>query len=113
MSTTKGNANKKRDIPKTAADKAAKDYWTKYYKDTGYGALWVRDIPRKVKAALAPSLSRKVASAEITIEPFTTVILDDVVVLEGRATIGKTAHVFAADFDHDGNIRVFTSMQLV
>lgn len=100
-------------VKKVAADKAAKDYWTKYFKSTGYGALWVRDIPRKIKAALAPAVSKKTAGLdEAEVQPIAHVITDDYVMLEGRVRVGKQAHLFAADFDHEGNLKVFTTIQV-
>jgi hypothetical protein len=35
---------------KIAVDKSTQDYWSDYFKE--YGKMWVRDIPRRVKAAM-------------------------------------------------------------
>jgi len=38
-------------LSKQAVDQAAKSYWEKYYKE--YGKAWVREIPKRIKSAVA------------------------------------------------------------
>jgi hypothetical protein len=42
--------------PRTAVDRNAEDYWTKYFKD--YGRQWCRKIPRRVAKAVQEEITR-------------------------------------------------------
>lgn len=102
-------------IHKTAVDAVASAYWTKYFQDTGYGRLWVRKIPRKIKAALAENTktASKLPTGEPEFRPIGAVVHDDGVSLEGVASWpDKTARAFVVDFDHDGNVLDFTSLPI-
>lgn len=104
-------------ISKVAVDDVAKEFYRNYYADSGYGELWVRDIPMRVKAELAKKAS-KTASAKLAgamdIRPLATVITDQGVHLEGIAVSGqgdaKRVQAFVADFDHEGNVVGFDSV---
>ena len=99
-------------IDKVAVDSAAKDYWTGYYKE--YGKTWVRDIPRKIKKAMAggtktandEGLQGKVAAIG-------SALTDEAVFLEGLFTATNGSEfAFAAKFDHDGNVVEFDALPL-
>ena len=98
---------------KTAVDSVAASYWENYYKDSGYGKLWVREIPKRVQAELAKKKTaekteKSAADETVTLRPIATLILDKTVHLEGLATYGSgQVRAFVADFDHDGNIQGF------
>lgn len=87
---------------KIAVDSEAQKYWEDYFKDTGYGALWVRDISKRVKAVLDP---RRVASNEpVRVVAIDHVIQDDRVILEGLYSSSTGRKAFRIDFKHDGSI---------
>lgn len=111
-------------VAKTAVDASAAKYWADFYKDSGYGKLWVRTIPKRIQAALtkAASATKKTANSSIgepNLAAIATVINDDGVILEGTArwnistkTAGKSTSrlvlkAFVAEFDHEGNLKGF------
>ena len=99
---------------KTAVDAEAAKYWTDYYGESGYGALWVEEIPMKVKASLKliqGGATKTASNASPTITPICTLITDDGVTLEGQAKYAgsKKTTLFAIDFDHDGQVLDFVS----
>ncbi len=52
-------------VQKTAADQAAENYWSDYFKE--YGQMWVRDIPRRVKSAMRRKLKASALDGHISI----------------------------------------------
>ena len=99
---------------KVAVDSEAKEYWSSYYKDSGYGELWVASIRKRLTAALAqklPKTAKRASSQGPRIMPIATVIGEDGVSLEGLALYqagkSRTVKAFVADFDHKGNILAF------
>ena len=109
MSTNSSSLNK------IAVDTNAEDYWTEYFKDTGYGKLWVRKIPKRVKAELLKSLSlrERTASSEAQTRfvPLASIISQYGVIVEGIASFGegpsRKVKAFVAEFDHNGSIEAF------
>jgi hypothetical protein len=107
-------SNQNKQLTKQAADSVAEEYWTQYYKDSGYGALWVREIPKRVKAELTKqtkTASAQAPSTEPTLHPLSTVITDKAVHLEGLAIFGqgdsRKVKAFVIDFGHDGTVHGF------
>lgn len=49
-------------VRKQAIDTTARDYWTEYFGE--YGEAWVRDIRRRVTAAVAQSVRRASRNAD-------------------------------------------------
>ena len=111
-------------MEKTAVDTTTQDYWTAYFGD--YGRLWVRDIPRYIRAAVEGNL-RKAAvvgtpppatEAEGQVTPLGYAITADRLTLEGRWTgpvrtgrrTAMVAKLFRADFTHDGDLVDLTSL---
>lgn len=97
---------------KVAVDSVAEEYWSEYYKDSGYGEQWVRKIPVRIKAELRKKNASKALPGSPTIHPLATVITDDGVSLEGIAVFPgpeqkRKAKAFVVDFDHDGNVQSF------
>lgn len=39
-------------IQKTAVDAEAAKYWEQYFADSGYGAAWTKEVPRRIQAEL-------------------------------------------------------------
>lgn len=107
-------------LSKKAVDEVAERYWQEYYSDSGYGKAWVKTIPMRVKAELSKraSATGKTASAPdaIVVQPLSTIIAKDRVHLEGRAFIGsgekRQAKLFVVDFDHEGNVHGFDSVDI-
>lgn len=62
-------------MDKTAADKAAKEYWSNYFKE--YGQMWVRDIPRRIKTAMVRSKDLGVKTAEGNVAPIAHNVSED------------------------------------
>lgn len=110
-------SNTKQALTKQAVDSNAEGYWEDYYKDSGYGKLWVRKIPMRVKAELTKRAGKTAAQGtpvEPRIRPLTTVVTDTGVHLEGLAIYGqgeaRNVTAFVADFNHDGDIVGFDSV---
>lgn len=100
---------------KVAVDSVASDYWTSYYSETGYGALWVKEIPKRVRAALQLD---KTASADSTpalkITPIATVHGADGVTLEAFVTLpDRKVKAVRIDFDNEGNQLSFNAVDVV
>lgn len=109
---------------KTAVDKKTQEYWTTYFGD--YGRLWVRDIPRYIRAALTGDLRREAAAGTPPIEttdesrvtPLGYRVTADRLTLEGRWTgvvkqgsrTKRVARLFRADFTHDGDLLDITTL---
>jgi hypothetical protein len=100
-------------LRKTALDAEAENYWTEYYKDSGYGEQWVKKIPRRVASEL---LRRTGAASQPhfalqSITPWATVVHEQGVSLEGTATVASGAKrqvlAFVADFSHEGKVLAF------
>lgn len=95
-------------LTKTAVDAAAAAYWTEFFSATGYGALWVKDVPKKVKACLALNLKRTAGLDETQISGLSVVPHDLGVTIEGLASFpNQTVKAFVADFTHEGDIVAF------
>lgn len=108
---------------KEAVDNTASDYWSDYFGD--YGELWVRDIPRRIKAKLEQG-HRSAAKAgtppptlgDASISPLGYEITADRVILEGvyngqikagRRT-ANTTQLFRAEFNHQGELTSFEAL---
>lgn len=104
-------------LSKKAVDSVAKDYWTSYYTDSGYGALWVRDIPKRVKASLEKDASlkpilEKTAAEQLVIRPIVSVPTENGgQSLEAIAVLpNKNRIAFVIDFDAEGNVTAFETV---
>lgn len=103
---------------KVAVDQVAQSYWEEYFADSGYGSAWVRDIPKKVKAALAASsrvasLGRQASASTPDIRPVANVIDDSGVSLEAFAVYpDRKVVAFVAEFDHQGRLRDFDAVKV-
>tara|TARA_R110002110_G_scaffold16569_11_gene71656 strand:- start:3512 stop:3817 length:306 start_codon:yes stop_codon:yes gene_type:complete len=96
-------------ISKKAVDATARDYWITYFGD--YGKIWVRDIDRKITAALSQKLPRTAAvemkSGPAKIVPLGKVITRERVLLEGAIRTAKRDRLFSAEFNHQGKLLGF------
>ena len=106
------------DMETLAVDKLTQDYWTSYFGD--YGKLWVRDIPRYIRAAIQGDLRKQAtagtpppeAGSESRVTPLGYAITADRLTLEGRwvgnvkqgRRIQRVAKLFSATFTHDGEL---------
>ncbi len=93
---------------KEAVDQASKTYWSEYFRD--YGKMWVRDIPRRVKAGIK-KLSNSM-SVEGTVAPLASHVGANGVVSVEAAFIGeidgKQAKVLVtADLNDKGEFQEF------
>lgn len=99
-------------LSKVAVDEAAKKYWEEFYKE--YGKSWVREIPRKIKTAMAEG--KRVAAADIEpgrVFPIARAVTPKGVVLEGLfETQAGAKLVFQAAFDGEGNVVSFSPIEL-
>lgn len=103
---------------KIAVDEVAKSYWEQYFADSGYGSAWVREIPKKIKAALSAStrvasLAHQASGASPDIRPVANVIDDQGVSLEAFAVYpDRRVVAFVAEFDHQGRLRDFDAVKV-
>lgn len=88
---------------KVSVDEAAKRYWELLYKD--YGKDLVRDIPRRIKAALMEH--KKVATINETarLVPVAHAKVGEEVHLEGLYKDKSAKLMFHAELDKDGNVK--------
>jgi hypothetical protein len=95
---------------KVAVDQAAKDYWKLLWKD--YGEALVRDIPRRLKAALVDN--KKVASVNetATLIPVAHARSGDEIHIEGIYKDKGAKLMFHASLDKDGNVKELKSFDL-
>jgi hypothetical protein len=89
-------------MKKTALDEAAKKYWSLLFAD--YGEALTRDIPRRIKAALAAK--RKIASVDdkAVVLPIAHIKDAGLVVMEGIYDEAGTKLMFQAKLDKSGNV---------
>lgn len=87
---------------KVAVDNAAKDYWKTLYGE--YGEALVRDIPRRIKAAL--HANKKVASVDESADlyPIGSARHGDGLLLEGLYKDASKKYLFRAQLDKVGNV---------
>jgi hypothetical protein len=100
-------------LTKTAVDSAAEKYWKEYFAESGYGAEWVRKIPKRIKAALESSSTRTaslIEQSEPQIAPLSYVISDNKVTVEGVARFPHQIQAWVVDFDHEGKLIAFDSI---
>lgn len=110
-------ASNDKPFSRVAVDEEAKRYFESYYADSGYGKLWVREIPMRVQAELAKRAAKTASvAASTSIKPLATVLTDQGVHLEGLAVSGtgkgRKATAFVVDFDHQGNVQGFDSIEI-
>jgi hypothetical protein len=89
-------------INKVSVDASAREYWKKLYGD--FGEAMVRDIPRRIKAALADM--KKVASVDesASVLPLAHAKDDDLVYIEGIYRDASTKMLFKASINSDGDV---------
>ena len=105
-------------MERKAVDQIASSYWTDYFKDSGYGALWVRKMPMRIKAALQKD-GHYTSGLEPEFSILGHAITADAVKIDGVARAVqhgasgepvRVARSFYAEFDHKGNLHKFTSI---
>jgi len=92
-------------MKKIAVDEAAKKYWKMLFKELGYGEALVRDIPRRIKAALVDN--KKVASVNesAVVVPVAHAVDGDNRIIEGIYSDGaKSKLLFRASLDSRGDV---------
>lgn len=124
------NQQADKQISKTAVDSNARNYWEDYFGP--YGKMWVRQLPKRVKAALVAELTTRAQrqaskGATVTIPrlisgsiaPLAHAITDDALIFEGvfkgaiEGPEGKPqrfARLFKASWDHEGTLIAFRSV---
>ena len=95
---------------KTALDNAAKEYWKLLFGE--YGEALVRDIPRRIKAALLEN--KKVASVDDSadVRPVAAARHNDGMLLEGVYNDGQKKLLFRASIDSTGNIEEINTIEI-
>lgn len=95
---------------KVAVDQAAKDYWKLLWKE--YGEALVRDIPRRLKAALVEN--KKVASVNesAVVMPVAHARSENGLLIEGIYKDATAKLMFHASLDKDGNVKELKSFEL-
>lgn len=94
---------------KIAIDDAAKKYWKLLWGE--YGEQLVRDIPRRIKAALVAN--KKLASVEEGIVlPTAHVVSGDNLLVEGMYRDSNTKMLFLATLDKELNVKELKSFNL-
>lgn len=95
---------------KVAVDQAAKDYWKLLWKE--YGEALVRDIPRRLKAALVDN--KKVASVNesAVVMPVAHARSEDGILIEGIYKDSTAKLMFHASLDKEGNVKELKSFEL-
>lgn len=88
---------------KTAVDTAAKDYWKLLFGD--YGEQLVKDIPRRVKAALVTSNKVAAVSDDGVVLPIAHKASDSEVVVEGVYRDASNKMMFLATILVDGTVK--------
>ena len=95
---------------KDAVDAVTKAYWEEYYKDYDYGRMWVREIPRYIRAAFVPQLRRK-ANGEVPLVQVIplgyAVLKDKGLKTDGIVRQGRKDRLFTAEFSASGDLRHF------
>lgn len=90
-------------------DKLTKDYWSNYFGD--YGKLWVKDIPKRVKAAVDAKRTAAAGTAPIDaagdVVPLGYEITAAALTLEGAYRTAAATQLFRATFNADGEITDF------
>lgn len=90
-------------MKRQALDNAAKDYWTAYFGE--YGKAWVREIPRRIKAA-AHKKTAQLDEPSVVPAGY-TITTDGGLDLEGAIRDASGTRLFSASFDADGNVKDF------
>jgi len=95
---------------KKAIDQAAKDYWKLLYGE--YGEALVRDIPRRIKAALYNL--KKVASINESAEllPLAHAKDDNFWYVEGMYKDGSAKLLFKASIDSNGDVTEVKTVEI-
>ncbi len=97
-------------IKKIAIDEAAKKYWKLLYSEMGYGEALVKDIPRRIKAALVDN--KKIASVtdSASILPIAMTKTESGAIVEGLFKDSKSKLMFKASIDAEGNVASISSL---
>lgn len=93
-------------MDKIAVDSTAASYWSKYFKD--YGKMWVRDIPKRIKAAMKHEA--KLDNIDGNVVPLASHTNDDKSLSIEAAFVGKVDNIDAnylitAEFKDDGQMK--------
>lgn len=97
---------------KVAVDEMAKKYWKLLYADLGYGEALVRDIPRRIKAALVDMKRVASVTESAVVIPIAVAKQGSNVVMEGMLKDAKTRLLFKASLDSDGNVSSVSSIAI-
>lgn len=95
---------------KVAVDEAAKKYWELLWAE--YGRDLVRDIPRRIKAALQANKKVATMNEAATVLPVAHAASADGLQLEGIYKDGTTKLMFHVAFDKDLEVKEIQSFEL-
>ena len=93
---------------KEAVDAKAKEYWSAYFKE--YGQMWVRDIPRRIKAETQTKLAAK--ELEGSIAPLANSVTKEGLLNIEASFVGKidgqdARGIATAQFAQNGDLKSF------
>ena len=93
---------------KEAVDSKTKEYWSAYFKE--YGQMWVRDIPRRIKAEMTTKLAAK--EIEGRVAPLANCTTKDGMLSIEAAFVGKidgqdAKGTAVAQFAQNGDLKSF------
>lgn len=106
---------------KQAADKKTEDYWTNYFGE--YGRMFVREIPRVIKAAILPDFRRAASATQVktaqviplgySVTSDSGLHLDGVVrmTLATRGELRTAQRLFHAEFNAQGDLAVLDTVK--
>jgi len=96
-------------MTKQAVDQAAKEYWRLLWSE--YGESLVRDVPRRIKAALVAN--KRLASTEDgLVLPTAHVKSGDDLLVEGMYRDSSSKIMFLAKLDKDCNVKEVKAFDL-
>lgn len=95
-------------------DKATEEYWSNYFRD--YGKMWVRNIPRRIKAAMVRSKDIGVKIAEGHIVPIAYDASDNSLSIEaafnGKLDDKESQVFIVAEFNDQGRMQKFEASRI-
>jgi hypothetical protein len=95
---------------KVAVDQAAKDYWKLLYGE--YGEALVRDIPRRIKAALLENKKVAMINEAALLLPVAHAKSGEDLLIEGIYKDASTKLMFHVSLDKEGNVKGIKSFEL-
>lgn len=97
-------------MDKIALDQAAKDYWKLLYGE--YGEALVKDIPRRIKAALVSKSRVASNDGDADVRPVAHARDGENMLLEGLYNDQGAKLLFRASIDRQGNVQDIQAIEV-